>query len=127
MTMAHSVEARAPLLDADWVEWTARLPGRYKTRGLKTKWLLTAAFVDKLPSEILSRGKQGFGVPLGLWLNNELRGWTRERLIDNRALSEWFKPTAIRQILDEHDGRRVNHGKRLWALLMLAVWLERGL
>jgi asparagine synthase (glutamine-hydrolysing) len=127
MAMAHSVEARAPFLDADWVEWTARLPGRYKTRGLQTKWLLTAAFADKLPSEILSRGKQGFGVPLGLWLNTELRSWTRDRLIDNRALSEWFKPAAIERLLIQHDSGRVNHGKRLWALLMLAVWLERGL
>src|SRR2546426_652024 len=40
MTMAHSLEARAPLLDAEWVEWTARLPERYKVRGLQTKWLL---------------------------------------------------------------------------------------
>lgn len=124
MTMAHSVEARAPFLDADWVEWTARLPGRYKTRRLQTKWLLTAAFADKLPPDVLKRGKQGFGVPLGLWLNRELRSWTRERLIDNRALSEWFKPAAIEQLLRQHDSGRINHGKRLWALLMVAVWLE---
>ena len=126
MTMAHSVEARAPFLDADWVEWTARLPDRYKVRGLKTKWLLTAAYADKLPSEILRRGKQGFSLPIGLWLRHELRDWTRKRLIDNRALNEWFKPDAIRTLLDEHDSGRINHGKRLWALLMLAVWLERN-
>jgi len=33
MTMAHSLEARAPFLDVEWVEWTARLPARYKVRG----------------------------------------------------------------------------------------------
>ena len=71
--MAHSVEARAPFLDAEWVEWTARLPDRYKVRGLKTKWLLTAAFVGKLPPEILKRGKQVFSLPIGLWLRHELR------------------------------------------------------
>jgi asparagine synthase (glutamine-hydrolysing) len=122
MTMAYSVEARAPFLDAAWVEWTARLPGRYKTRGLTTKWLLTAAFADKLPPGILRRGKQGFGVPIGLWLRRELREWARERLIDNPRLSEWFDPAAIRRLLAEHDSERYNHGKKLWALLMLAVW-----
>ncbi|MBI5564939.1 MAG: asparagine synthase (glutamine-hydrolyzing) [Chloroflexi bacterium] len=124
MTMAHSVEARAPFLDAEWVEWTARLPGRYKTRGLKTKWLLTAAFADKLPSDVLKRGKQGFSLPIGVWLRRDLHEWARERLIGNRALSEWFKPAAIDQLLSQHDSGRVNHGKKIWALLMLAVWLE---
>ncbi len=125
MTMAHSVEARAPFLDAAWVEWTARLPARYKVRGLKTKWLLTAAFGDKLPPEIAKRGKQGFGVPVGHWLRHELRDWARERLIDTPALNQWFRPAVIEQLFEEHDSGRINHGKRLWALLMFGVWLDQ--
>ncbi|MDA2924564.1 asparagine synthase (glutamine-hydrolyzing), partial [Acidobacteria bacterium AH-259-L09] len=124
MTMTHSVEARAPLLDPDWVEWTARLPKRYKVRWLQTKWLLKAAFAEKLPDAVAERGKQGFSVPIGLWLRRELREWTRERLLNNRALDEWFRPAAIKQLLEEHDGGRIDHGKRLWALVMFAVWVE---
>lgn len=127
VTMAHSVEARAPFLDVEWVAWTARLPRRFKVRGMKTKWLLYAAFADKLPPAILNRGKHGFGVPLGVWLRRELREWTRARLLGNRALETWFQPAAIQQLLDEHQSSRINHGKRLWALLMFAVWLERYL
>jgi asparagine synthase (glutamine-hydrolysing) len=127
MTMAHSVEARAPFLDVAWVEWTARLPERYKVRGLQTKWLLKAAFADKLPPAIAGRGKQGFGVPVGHWLRRELQGWARDRLIDNRALNSWLRPAAIRRLLDEHDSGRVNHGKRLWAVLMFALWQEQVL
>jgi asparagine synthase (glutamine-hydrolysing) len=122
MTMAHSVEARAPFLDADWVEWTARLPERYKLRGRQTKWLLKAAFADKLPSAIAARGKQGWSLPVGLWIRNELRDWTRAHLLNNRLLDDWFCPTAVRRLLEEHDSGRVNHGKRLWALLMFARW-----
>jgi asparagine synthase (glutamine-hydrolysing) len=124
MTMAHSVEARSPFLDTEWVEWTARLPDRFKVRHLATKWLLKAAFSDLLPPAIRSRGKQGFGVPVGLWLRHELRGWAQERLIANRSIDEWFRPAAVARILDEHDRGRVNHGKRLWALLMFALWLD---
>lgn len=124
MTMAHSVEARAPFLDTDWVEWTARLPERYKIRGTQTKWLLKAAFGDKLPPAIKARGKQGFSIPIGPWLRTELRDWTHERLLGNRALAEWFRPTAIQQLLQEHDSGRINHGKRLWALLMFELWIE---
>lgn len=125
MTMAHSVEARAPFLDVAWVEWTARLPERYKLRGRQTKWLLKAAFADKLPPEIARRGKQGFSVPISAWLRAELRDWGRERLLDNRALDEWFRPSEVRRLLAEHGDGKVNHGKRLWALLMFALWHEQ--
>lgn len=123
-TMAHSLEARAPFLDRDWVEWTARLPERFKVRGRSTKWLLKAAFGDKLPPEILARGKQGFSVPVGSWLRHELRDWVAERLIANRALESWFEPAAIKALFDEHCDGRVNHGKKLWALVMLGVWAQ---
>jgi len=127
MTMAHSVEARAPFLDAEWVEWTARLPDRFKLRRLTTKWLLKETFSDLLPSSIRSRGKQGFSVPVGVWLRNELQGWARDRLLDNHSLSEWFRPAAIRRLVREHDSGRINHGKRLWALLIFVLWLEKYL
>jgi asparagine synthase (glutamine-hydrolysing) len=125
MTMAHAVEARSPFLDEGWVEWTARLPEHYKVRGRQTKWLLKAAFGEKLPSVVAERGKQGFGVPVGQWLRGELRGWARERLLGDRALDAWFRPAAVGRLLAEHDGGRVNHGKRLWALLMFGVWREK--
>lgn len=124
-TMAHSIETRSPFLDPEWVEWTARLPAKYKVRWLTTKWLLRAAFADKLPKEVAARGKQGFSVPVGVWIKNELRDWTYARLIDNADLNEWFDPKAIRQILVEHESGNINHGKRIWALLLFAVWLER--
>ena len=127
MTMAHSVEARAPFLDTEWVEWTARLPEHFKIRRLSTKWLLKAAFTDMVPRNIRSRGKQGFGVPIGAWLRNELQGWARDRLLDNHSLSEWFRPAAVQRLLAEHDSGRINHGKRLWALLIFALWLEKYL
>jgi len=124
-TMAHSLEARAPFLDVEWVEWTARLPDRARIRGMSTKWLLRQASHDLLPVAIQRRGKQGFSLPIGPWLRGDLRAWARERLVDNRSLEEWFRPQMVRQLLDEHDSGRFNHGKRLWALLMFAVWLNR--
>jgi len=39
-------------------------------------------------------------------------------------MSEWFQPKAILRLFDEHCSGGVNHGKRLWALLMFALWLE---
>lgn len=122
MTMANSLEARSPFLDVDWVEWTARLPERLKVRRMVGKWLLKAAFGDLLPPAIGARGKQGFSLPVGLWLRNELRHWARERVLDSRSLAEWFRQAEVERLFNEHDSGKINHGKKLWALLILAVW-----
>jgi asparagine synthase (glutamine-hydrolysing) len=125
MTMAHSLEARSPFLDVEWIEWTARLPERLKVRRLVGKWLLKAAFGELLPAAVCARGKQGFGVPVGLWFKDELRDWARERLLGNPPLTEWFRQGALQRLLDEHDSGRFNHGKKLWALLICSLWLTK--
>jgi len=125
MTMAHSLEARSPFFDVEWLEWTARLPRRFKVRGLTTKWLLKAALGDLLPEDIKSRRKQGFNVPIGMWLRDNLHVWARERLLDNPGLTEWFRASAVQQLLREHDSGQFNHEKRLWALLIFSVWLNQ--
>jgi asparagine synthase (glutamine-hydrolysing) len=109
------------------VEWTARLPERYKVRGMTTKWLLRTAFTDLLPAEIAAREKQGFSVPVGAWLRHDLRDWARQRLIGNAEFDRWIRPKTVQRLLAEHDQGKANHGKRLWALLMFALWMEHYL
>jgi asparagine synthase (glutamine-hydrolysing) len=125
MTMAHSLEARSPFFDVEWLEWTARLPKRFKVRGLTTKWLLKAAIRDLLPDDIKSRRKQGFNVPIGMWLRDKLHDWARERLLDNPCLTEWFRLSSVQQLIKEHESGQFNHGRRLWALLIFSVWLNQ--
>ena len=103
MTMAHSLEARSPFLDMEWVEWTARLPDHLKVRRMSGKWLLQAAFGELLPPAVCARGKQGFGVPVGHWLKSELRHWARERLLDNPILNRMVSASRGQRLLDEHD------------------------
>ena len=62
-TMANSLEARAPFLDRELVEYVAALPDDLKLQGRRTKAILRDACADLLPPPIRSRGKMGFGVP----------------------------------------------------------------
>lgn len=124
VSMAHALEVRSPFLDLEWVEWTARLPARFKIRGLKTKWLLKQAFRNLLQPEIYRRSKHGFSVPVGLWMKNELKEWTKMRLVSNHNFVEMFSNKEIVRLLNEHIEGKTDHGKRLWTLLMLAVWIE---
>lgn len=120
MTMAASLEGRSPFLDHTLMEWSARLPDHLKVRGRTGKYLLRKAFARELPPRVGARGKQGFGIPVGMWMRGELRDWARE--LTRSTLGEWFDPAAIEALFAEHGSARADHGKRLWALAALAVW-----
>lgn len=123
MTMAHGLEGRSPFLDHVLVEWAAKLPVKYKLRGRQGKVLLRKAFADKLPADVLAHGKQGFGIPVGAWLRGPLESWTRELLLAPGApLAAWFEREALVKLIAEHQAGKQDHGKRLWALVCLALW-----
>jgi asparagine synthase (glutamine-hydrolysing) len=42
--------------------------------------------------------------------------------LENKFVLEVFNPIVIEKLFDEHSTGRVNHGKKLWALLMVAIW-----
>lgn len=127
MTMAHALEGRAPLLDHVLAEWAARLPVGCKVRGRTGKYLLRKAFADMLPPRIAGQGKRGFGLPVGAWFSGPLKAVARERLLGGRLVREWLRGSEIERLLAEHAAGRVDHGKRLYALLMLDIWFERYL
>jgi asparagine synthase (glutamine-hydrolysing) len=124
-TMASSLEARAPLLDHRLVEFCAALPSRYKLRGRTSKWLLRRLMQDRLPREILTRPKMGFGVPVGEWLRGELRPLLEDTLFASSATQRgYFNPLAVRALVDDHLSRRADRTSHIWGLLMLELWLS---
>jgi len=95
-------------------------------RGLAGKVALRKAFADQLPPEILRRGKQGFGVPVGAWLRGPLRPWMQEVLLSAASpLRPWIRQEVVARLVEEHLAGREDHGKRLWALLVWGVWWPR--
>ncbi|MGH9800783.1 MAG: asparagine synthase (glutamine-hydrolyzing), partial [Blastocatellia bacterium] len=85
MSMAHSIEARVPLLDHKLIEFVQTIPASLKLRGQTTKHILKQAMSGLIPDQIINRPKMGFGVPLRKWLNNELREMLHDTLTDKTA------------------------------------------
>jgi asparagine synthase (glutamine-hydrolysing) len=125
MCMAASIEPRSPFLDHKMVEWSARLPDQFKVRGRSGKYLLKKAFASDLPENVRSHRKQGFGIPIGAWFRNPLYAWAKELLISKgSSLDHWFNKNVINVLFEEHRAGRVDHGKRIYALTMLALWMK---
>jgi asparagine synthase (glutamine-hydrolysing) len=126
LTMAHSLEARAPFLDADLVSYALALPARLKIGGGVTKRVLKRAVRSLLPDSVIERRKQGFRVPLPEWLRGELAGWAEHQLhhaaIHRRGL---FRRDAIDRMWTRHRAGTHDHSFDLWCLLNLAAWYER--
>ena len=125
MAMAASIEPRSPFLDHKMVEWSARVPDQFKVRGRSGKYLLKKAFDSYLPENVKKHRKQGFGIPVGAWFRGPLYDWAKKLLIANgNSLNRWFDRNAMDTMLEEHRAGRVDHGKRIYALTMLALWLK---
>jgi asparagine synthase (glutamine-hydrolysing) len=124
MSMAASLEVRAPLLDHHVVEWAARLPKGSKFREGRGKYLLTklAARVG-VPQEVLNRPKQGFALPLVHWMRGELKDDLLPILLEPKTLGRgYFNPKGIRNLLEEHRRGRRDHSAQIWMLLMFELW-----
>jgi asparagine synthase (glutamine-hydrolysing) len=88
--------------------------------------LLKKAFADYLPENVRKHRKQGFGIPVAAWFRGPLHEWSKELLLGNGSvLDQWFDRNTIKALLNEHRNGRMDHGKRLYALSMLALWAQR--
>jgi|SRR5579863_3503858 len=126
MSMANSLEVRCPLLDSEFAALAGRIPNAWKTREGKGKLILLEALGDRLPPELLSRRKMGFGVPLADWFRGPLREMLRDHLFSNAFLSRGIvSRPGVETLVAQHERRRYDNSPYLWLLLMLAMWFER--
>ncbi len=124
-SMANSLEVRAPFLDTPLMEWAATLPPNLKLKGKVSKYILRKALADNnlVPRENMERPKMGFGVPIRHWFHDAMKALLYDTVLSDRAFARgYFKPDAVRNLVNEHWEGRQDHAYRLWALLMLELW-----
>jgi asparagine synthase (glutamine-hydrolysing) len=125
-TMAHSLEARCPLLDCRVIELAAAQPASRHGDARATKRLFRKVIAPWVPAEVLTRPKRGFGVPLRRWFHEGLIGWAREILVDPRTRQRgWTRPAQVARLLEQHEQGRRDHAKRIWALVCLELWARQ--
>ncbi len=125
MSMAVSLEARVPFLDYRVVEFAASVPSELKLNGSTTKYLLKKAMAKRLPQEVLTRGKEGFSIPIKNWLKDELRPMMDELLSPERVRREGlFNPAYVEKLKTQHVSGAANHSHQLWPLMVFQIWRD---
>jgi len=123
MSMAASIECRAPLVDYELVELASHMPSSLKVRGFTLKHLLKKAVAPWLPPEILQRKKRGFGAPMGAWLRKDLQPLVSDLLSENqicrRGICNW---PVIQRLIADHRAERADYSDQLFALVVFELW-----
>jgi asparagine synthase (glutamine-hydrolysing) len=128
MSMAHSLELRAPYCDHRLIEASLALSPSLKLPRFRLKGLLKLAFADALPREVLSHPKQGFMIPLSRWLRTDLRDTMEDLLAPKRIEARGlFVPASVERLKLEHLSATRSHSDRLWTLMMAELWMREYL
>ncbi|MFQ6082612.1 MAG: asparagine synthase (glutamine-hydrolyzing) [Candidatus Aminicenantia bacterium] len=121
--MANSLEARSPLLDHKFMEFTATLPVNFKIKKGERKYIFKKALENLLPKEIIYRQKKGFTPPVDDWFRKEMKDYASEILLDSETINRnYFRKEGIVKLLKEHCHSKINHGEVIWALIFLELW-----
>jgi asparagine synthase (glutamine-hydrolysing) len=125
MSMAASIESRVPFLDHVLVEFTARIPAKYSTKGMAGKNILKAAVADLLPEKIIHRKKLGFPTPWAYWLAGPQLDDLERLLLEPRTQQRGlFRGEMVQRLFREQRAGSRDHGNRIWRLLNLELWLR---
>jgi asparagine synthase (glutamine-hydrolysing) len=123
VSMAHGLESRVPFIDTEVVEFAATLPADVKFKQGNLKHALKEAMRDVLPAEIVNRrDKMGFPVPLGEWINGELRDFVLDVFSGENARSRPYLAEGfdVRNLI-EGEGA---FSRNLWGLFSLELWQQ---
>lgn len=125
LSMAHSLEARVPLLDNDVVDFAFSCDWRILTDGTTGKMVFREAIRDWVPEIVADKPKMGFGPPDASWYRGRLRPFVERLLSPDRIKArEVFQPAFVARALDEHMGGAANRLPLLWSLLSFEAWCE---
>jgi asparagine synthase (glutamine-hydrolysing) len=122
-SMHSALELRAPFLDQAVMEFAAALTPGQRVKGIQTKVFLKQYASRYLPKDIVYRKKRGLSVPLSSWLREPLRNWVENALARPELDRIGLDRHAAIELMNEHLQRQADHGRAIWALVVISEWL----
>ena len=124
MSMAHSLESRVPFLDKELFETARRIPTEFKIHDKTTKYAFRECAHKYLPSEVASKKKLGFPVPIAKWLKQDDCYQRIREAFTSEAAEEFFYTDKLVDMLDRHKSGKQDMSKKIWTVYMFLIWYD---
>ncbi len=124
VSMANSMEVRAPFLDYRLIDLMSKVHINIKMKGFQRKYVLRQTIARELPPSLLKRPKQGFSMPLRTWFTDP----DASSLLMKTKMSAdsgYISLAAINHLLDQHRSGAIDVGNALWTLTVLACVVNK--
>lgn len=121
--MASGLEARAPFIDVDFINWVNKLNSSYKTKNYSKRILKDILQETGVPNHIIHRKKAGFTPPLRNWLKEEDE-LLKYFMLDNNSPLSFFSKNIMKKMYNYNLLNDYNLSNHLWIILVLGIWLE---
>lgn len=149
LSMAHSLEVRAPFLDNDLVDFAIKVPVRLKLKNLAEvsrinenepgskqdlfyqqhrdgKMILREVMERYIPADITNGRKQGFSAPDASWFKGESIDYVKRIIFNNRSsIYDYFDRNAVQKLVNEHLEGELNRRLFIWSLLNFDEWCHQ--
>jgi asparagine synthase (glutamine-hydrolysing) len=127
IAMAHSLEARVPMLDLELARFVESLPLAYRLSLGGGKIAHRQAARRHLAAAIVRRRKRSFRMPLAAWSRTLWRERLRTVLLEPPAAAwTWFRREGVERLLDEQLSGRRDRSEQLFSLASLFLWLRQS-
>lgn len=124
MTMAYGIEAKVPFQDYRIADYSFKLSIEELMKNTRKGWLKEVAKAW-LSDEIIYRKKSIFPSLPNEWIADSGIKWCKNILLDsNSKINMYFCKNTLENLIKEHSTNKVKHGKELWALIVLELWLR---
>ena len=126
-SMSYGLETRVPFLDERVIMSAWSIPIEKKIIQKKGKIPLRNILQKYIPNNLIDRPKQGFGIPIDVWLRGPLKDWASD-LLNEKKLNEnqFFNSKLVNKKWQEHLSGERNWQHPIWNILMLQSWLENN-
>jgi asparagine synthase (glutamine-hydrolysing) len=124
--MYSSLETRLPFLDSKIIEFSKKIPLKFKIKNSTTKYILRKILSNYLPKDFLNKKKKGFSIPLNSWLKGPLNIWAND-LINSKKMkeSQLFDYNKVKKIFEDNINGKNNSSSAIWNILIFQQWFEK--
>lgn len=120
-TMQNTLEMRVPYLDNKVVDFAHQFPANFLLKNGK-KWLLKEILAQKNGKIYTQRPKEGFGMPIGLWLTQPQHAHYIDFLKNlPEMLYQYINKQAFNRNIDLHITQKLDYSAEMWAVLVLGL------